>query len=391
MRILIAHSWNLLMSGENMVAVDEARLLEEAGHDVRTWLPRPEQVSGLGLLRTSGRAIWSRWAAAELRKIVAEQRTEVLHVHNLFPTLSPLVLRAARSQGVAVAMTLHNYRLSCLPATFLREGKPCEQCLGHVPWRGIVHRCYRDSYPGSAVLAASLTLHRGVHSFDAVSRFAAVSSFVREKVLESGIVQPDRIGVKANFAWPTQRREGPGEYFLYLGRLHSEKGVDTLLEAWRRGAPGKLLVVGDGPEAASLRAAAPAGVEFTGIVEPERVPGILLGARAVLVSSRWYEAAPRSILEAYAAGVPVLSSDFGSLPELVEHDVTGLRVQLDSPAAWAEAVTRLGDDAESERLGEGAWRMWNDKYSPQRGLEGLETLYREALAMNTTTTGGKVV
>src|SRR5205814_9628172 len=124
--------------------------------------------------------------------------------------------------------------------------------------------------------------------------------------------------VKPNFAWPAERRTGPGEYLLFLGRLSSEKGVDTILRAAagsRDGCP--VVVVGDGPDADVLRRDAPANVTFRGQVDASDVPAILSRARALLVPSRWYEAAPRSIIEAYAAGVPVIASDIGALPEAV--------------------------------------------------------------------------
>jgi glycosyltransferase involved in cell wall biosynthesis len=379
MRILIAHSWLLVMSGDNRVVEDEAKLLRDAGHEVDTWTPRAEGVAGLGVVRTGARAIWSTSAASTVKGLLRRDRTQVLHVHNPWPNLSPTVFRAAAAEGVPVVMTLHNYRLaSCLPATFLREGRVCEDCLGRaVPWPGVVHRCYHDSVLGSAVLATSLTLHRAVGSFQHVTRFVAVSSFVRDKLIQAGLPQ-ERIGVKPNFAWPAERRTGAGDYFLYLGRLYPEKGVDTLLEAWRA-APGRLIVVGDGPEAGRLRAMAPSTVEFTGGIPPDQVERVVRGARAFLVPSRWYEAAPRGILEAYASGVPVVASDFGALPELVEQDVSGLLVPVDSPAGWAAAAERLMDDGEAERLGEGAWRTWRDRYSPERGLEGLESVYGQVL------------
>jgi glycosyltransferase involved in cell wall biosynthesis len=378
-RVLIAHSWLLVMSGDNRVVEDEAKILADAGHSVRTWTPGAEGVSGLGLVRTAGTAVWSRSAAASVRAMIREERTQVLHVHNLWPNLSPTVIRGAAAEAVPVVMTLHNYRMaSCLPGTFLRDGRVCEDCLGRTPWPGVLHRCYRDSHLGSAVMATSLTLHKAARSFGGVATYLAVSSFVRDKVVQAGL-PAERVMVKPNFAWPAERRTGGGDYFLYLGRLYREKGVDTLLEAWRS-APGRLLVVGDGPEAGRLRAMAPARVEFVGEVAAAEVAAIVRGARAMLVPSRWYEAAPRGILEAYAAGVPVVATDLGALPELVADGVTGLLVAPESPSAWAQAAERLLSDEESERLGEGAWQAWRDRFSPERGLDSLTAVYRDLLA-----------
>ena len=116
----------------------------------------------------------------------------------------------------------------------------------------------------------------------------------------------------------------------------------------------------------------------------DEVPALLRNARALLVPSRWYEAAPRSIIEAYAAGVPVLASAIGALSEAVEDEVSGRLVPPDVPAAWAEAMRAL-DDVASSRLGGGAYAAWRDRYSPERGLEALEFAYRDAMATGTRT------
>lgn len=382
MRILILHSRYLSgdASGENRVVQDEAKLLRDAGHEVRVWSPSPEVGSPAARARTGASAVWSAEAAGKVKRMVRSGRVEIVHAHNLFPSLSPAVLRSARVAGAAVLVTLHNYRLLCLPADLLRNGRVCEACIGHVPWRGVPFRCYRDSVLGSAVLAASLTVHRGLGTFDGVTRYLAVSEFVMRKHVDAGVVPPHLIAVKRNFSWSAPAREGPGEYFLFVGRLSPEKGVDTLLSAFGRRPPGRLVIVGDGPEASRLRHAAPKGVEFRGPLAASEVPAVIAGARALMLPSRWYEAAPRTIVEAYAAGVPVLASDIGALPETVEDGLTGYLVPSEDAAAWAGMAERLTDDGESERLGEGARRRWTRLHSPERGLEGLETAYREALA-----------
>src|SRR5439155_26884295 len=238
----------------------------------------------------------------------------------------------------------------CLPANLLRDGRVCEDCVGHVPWRGIRHRCFRGSALGSTVLATSLVLHRGLGTFDDGSRYLAVSDFVRRKHIEAG-VDPTRVAVKPNFVWPAPSRVGPGDYFLFVGRLSREKGVDTLLAAWALGEPpGRLVIVGDGPEIVSLRAIAPPGVEFRGQVPADEVPPIMASARAWMIPSRWFEAAPRTITEAYAAGVPVIASDIGALSEAVQEGTTGYLARVNDPAAWAQAAERLADDAESVRI-----------------------------------------
>jgi glycosyltransferase involved in cell wall biosynthesis len=375
-RILVLHSRYASghLSGENRVVADEARLLEEAGHDIRVWAPSGEGLGGARALRAGVQAVWSRVPA----DVVRDYRPDVVHCHNLFPLLSPAVLRQA--SGVApVVVTLHNYRLLCLPATFVRDGRSCEDCLGRVPWRGAVYGCYRGSRAASTPLALSLALHRAVGSFDRVSLYLAVSDFVRQKHVQGGFPR-ERIRVKPNFVWPAERRRGPGGAFLYVGRLAPEKGIRQLVEAWRA-VPAPLLVVGDGPDATQLRSSLPPNVELRRPVPPDEIPRLLASARALVFPTLAYEGAPRSILEAFAAGVPVLARSVGAVPELVENGVSGLLLQSFEAAEVAAAAERLLDDAEAERMGEAAWATWRDRYSPERGLAHLEQTYRLAAGL----------
>lgn len=391
MRVLVLHSRYLSgdVSGENRVVDDEAHVLREAGHDVRVFSPSPETAGRADLLRTAGSAVWSRAAARDVEAQVRADAIDVVHVHNLFPTLSPAVLRAASKGGAAIAMTLHNYRLLCLPATLMRDGRPCEDCLGRTPWPGALHACYRESRAGSAVLAGSLTLHRAIGSFDLIDRFAAVSALVRATHVRGGI-PAERIVVKPNFAPPSGTRSGAGSGFLFLGRLTPEKGVRVLQDAWARLPDGRpeLVVVGDGPEAATLRARSVPGVRFAGEVPATQVSALIASARAVLVPSLWEEpAVPRVVLEAFAAGVPVVVADRGALPDGVQDDRSGYVVPAEDADAWAERVGRLADDATCERLGAGALERWSDAFSPASGLVALEEVYEEAIRTRLTRAG----
>jgi len=258
-RILILHSRYRSgpASGENRVVEDEARLLAEGGHQVDVFAPSVGHPSGFDLVRTGARVVWSGQAAAAVRERLERLQPDIVHCHNLFPALSPSVLREVNGQA-GLVMTLHNYRLLCLPGIFLRDGRICQDCLGRVPWPGVLHGCYQGSVPASLALGASLTLHRSLGTFDRVDLYLAISSFVRTKHVEGGL-PPERIVVKPHFSWPSEVRETPGEYFLYLGRLSREKGVMSLLEAWRE-LDAELLIVGEGPESTHLRSRAPSNV-----------------------------------------------------------------------------------------------------------------------------------
>lgn len=379
MRVLVCHSRyrSGAASGENRVANDEVRLLSEAGHQVVTYMPSPHPAGKSDVLRLGMMALWNSSAVTRLDTLLRMHRPDVVHFHNLFPMLSPASLRLPPTERPAIVMTLHNYRLLCLPGTLLRNGRICEECLGRLPWRGVLFRCYHGSVAASGVLALSVSMNRAIRSFERVNWYIAISEFVRQKHIEAGFPR-DKIGVKSHFAWPTKRREGPGRYFLFLGRLSEEKGAQTLLRAWS-GDNGALIVAGGGPEERRLRTMARSNVEFRGVVSEQEAERLIRGARSVIVPSICYEGAGRVVMEAYAAGVPVIASDIGGLTEAVRHEVSGFLVPPADVQSLAQAIERLGEDEESERLGQGAWRMWNENYRPEQALSNSEQSYQLAI------------
>ena len=333
LRILVLHSRYLSgpLSGENRVVADEAELLRSAGHDVEVLAPSPDASSRREL---AGRML-AGGGAREVRETIEARGFDVVHAHNLFPALGPGVLTAAADAGAAVVLTLHNYRLMCLAGTFRRDGHACEVCLGRAPWRGVVHRCYRGSTTQSAVLAASLVEHRRARRVR-VRAPVPRGQRLRARQARRGGFPAGRIVVKANAVPESARRVGPGEYFLVLGRLSPEKGVAGLVRAWRPEL-GELRVVGDGPERGEIAALAEGrGVVVREPVAPEEVPGVLAGARALLLPSLSYEGQPRVVLEAYAAGVPVIAHRVGAIGELVPDGVTGVLVPPEDATAWHE-------------------------------------------------------
>jgi glycosyltransferase involved in cell wall biosynthesis len=379
MRVLILHSRYLSgpASGENRVVEDEAELLRSGGHEVRLWDPSPSGDGATQAIHTAAAAVWSRKAAAGVKKLAANFRPDIVHCHNLWPSFSPSVLRSASASGIPTAMSLHNYRLMCLPGTFLLNGEICERCLGHLPLPGVRYKCYRNSRAASGTLATSLILHRAASSWDRVDRWFAVSAFLREKYVQAGF-PADRIIVKANFAGAAPQRQGAGEYFLYVGRIAREKGIEVLLDAFSE-IDEALVIIGDGPEVERLKSRSTPNVRWLGLLPGDEIPKHLARARALLVPSIWYEGAPRGILEAYSSGVPVLASKIGALPELVEEGKSGYLLPPQSPDSWRSGIARLVDPEVAISLGRYARQLWEEKYRPEKALSNLERAYSSAI------------
>ena len=366
MRVLVVHNRyrSAQPSGENAVVEEETALLRAAGVVVDVLSVESDDIAGwpaVKRLTLPGRVVWSREGARTVRRAIAGFRPDVVHFHNTFPLLSPAALRAAHGERVRVVQTLHNFRPLCPAATFLREGRVCEDCLGRLPVPAVVHGCYRSSRIATLPIAVKDAVHSAIGTWSsAVDTYITPSEFARSRYVKAGW-PAERIVVKFNTAPdPGDPRPTYDGGFLCLSRMAPEKGVDVLLDAWGQAFPNgdaRLTIIGSGELDAALRARAATlnGVEFTGQLPRERGLEILAASRALVVPSRWYEVFPRIVAEAYALGVPVIASRLGSLAEIIADGETGLHSEPGDATDLARALRALHDDRDlAERLGVGA-------------------------------------
>jgi glycosyltransferase involved in cell wall biosynthesis len=386
MRIAVLHNFYQQPGGEDQVFASETELLERAGHTVIRITETNDRLNAMGSIDQARAMIWNQGAYRRVFEIVQRERVEVAHFHNTFILLSPASYYAARRAGAAVVQTLHNYRLLCPSATFLRDGKPCEDCLGHlVAWPGVQHACYHGSRKTTAGIAAMLSLHRAAGTWrNAVDAYIALSEFARPRFVKGGL-PASRIFVKPNFI-PDPGMGRAGDYVLFAGRICHEKGIATLLEAWRSG-PGMppLRIAGDGPMAAEMREQIRElkNVEWIGRLSRDQVLGEMRGAMALVMPSIWYEGFPVSVAEAYATGLPVIASNIGALPEVVKHERTGLVFEPGNAREFSDAVRRLARDSDMQsRLRSNCRAEFLELYGEERNLQLLMQIYETAIKRN---------
>lgn len=317
MRVVLLHSFYQQRGGEDAVVESELALLRRYGHDVTPYFRSNDVMSTLGKPAALLRTTWSQEDRRAVSRLLAEVRPDVLHVHNTFQAVSPSILWAAAEQGVPVVQTLHNFRLICPQAMLLRHDRVCEDCIGHVPWRGVVRACYRESRVQTAALVSMLMLHRGLGSYGRhVARFIALSEFSKVKLVEGGL-DPARICVKPNFyEGSAMPKDGPRERGLFVGRLSREKGVEVLLGAARDHGMRGIDVIGDG-EAYAGAVREVFGPAAKGFLPSDAVMTHMQSAAFLVVPSICYENFPRAIVEAFACGVPVIASAMGAMAEIV--------------------------------------------------------------------------
>ena len=327
--------------------------------------------------------IWNREAASKLDALIEAVRPDVAHLHNIYHHLSPSILPVLARHRIPTVMTLHDLRLLCPAIHMLRGGEVCERCRGGRLYEAVRGKCVKDSRRAS-LLAAFETVHqRQRHLYDhTVQLFLCPSRFYRDKYAEWGypaahlrhlpnfvdtaVWRPERL-VEAGGVAPAQRSA-----YIYFGRISREKGLATLLTAqalWEKEAaaakagdePLTLLIAGSGPEDEALRAQATAlklaTVEFLGPLDSDGLLRALARARFAVLPSEWYENGPMAALEALAAGLPLVGTDIGGIPELIEPDRTGVVVPPRDPAALLTGLRRAARMGDSAGQAARAWAL----------------------------------
>ena len=398
MHVLFLHNRYRQSGGEDAVVRSEIDLLRSRSVKVTEFelTNEADEEGWRNTIQLGLSASWSWSSHRKIREICAEVRPDIAHVHNFWMRLSPAVHYACKQAGVPTVQTLHNFRLLCVKADFLREGKICQDCLGHVPWRGVVRRCYRDSLAASAVVAGMISTHRSLGTWRTqVDAFIALSEHSKSKFVEGGI-PADKIFVKRNFlddsALPTMPPSS-SNVLLFVGRLSEEKGVDLLLRGWReirKVGHGVLRIIGDGPLRQQLELQArdygfsSAEVHFTGTLPYAEVLREVGKARGLVLPSLCFENCPRTLIEAFCSGRPVLVPDRGSLDELVRDGQTGLKFVAGDEHSLSEVASRfLAPSAPIDIWGASARREYLSQYTPDASFESLMRIYRFAKSEDT--------
>ncbi|MFF0745390.1 glycosyltransferase [Streptomyces sp. NPDC004111] len=393
MRVLVVHNRysSAQPSGENRVVDEEVDLLRTAGHRVEVFERRSDDISGRSLLGKVAVPLlvpWNPAVRSELAARLRAGRPDVVHVHNVFPLLSPAVLAACADAGVPAVATLHNYNQICPPGTLQRDGRLCTECVGApAPLPAVRHGCYRGSRLATVPLAVGMSVNRR-RWWSGVERFFCISAAQRDLLVRSGM-PAERLAVKHNFVPdPGACRADGGEHLLFLGRLAEAKGVRHLMAAWDEVAAGggvgvPLVLAGAGPleQEVTAWAAGRDDVRYVGLYDPAQCREAVARSVAVVAPSLALETFGLVVAEAMAAGVPAVAAGHGAFVELVEDGVTGLLHRPGDPHSLASCIRRITTGrAENLEMGRAARIRYEQGFSPDVGLERLEEGYRTAIA-----------
>jgi glycosyltransferase involved in cell wall biosynthesis len=281
-------------------------------------------------------------------------------------------------------MTLHDYKLICPSYLMLNRSHTCEDCQGKQFYHCLLNRCHKRSLVASAIYTAESYYNKWLRKYDSVRFLICPSRFLQSKLLSNGF-SAERLVYLPNFL----NLEGftpsyeVGDYVLYVGRLSNEKGIKTLFKAAEElEVPVK--IAGDGPMKAELmsfvREHKISHVTFVGHQSGEDLKQLYKNAAFLVIPSEWYENAPMTILEAYAYGKPVIGSCIGGIPEMIEHERTGMLFRAGDAAELNECIENLWlNKGLCQQMGHAARNKVEREYSSELHYEHLMELYRSLL------------
>lgn len=392
LRILQVHNWYQIPGGEDVVVANEKRLLEQNGHEVFSYSRNNTELNEMHFFRKlllPFKAVYSIQTYREVKKLIREQKIDVVHVHNTLMMVSPSVFYAAFHCHVPVVQTLHNFRMLCPAGSFFRGDRICEECSEKSLACSLKYGCYRGSKIQTFVSAAILKIHRMLGTYRKVN-FICLTEFNRQKLSQLNkkgkkVIDMDKVYIKPNFTFQDDvnfEKTDTLDYFLFVGRVEALKGIDVAIKAFEKMPDQRLVVAGGGPLMEEMQTYIKEhqmkNIEFAGYLNKQQLQEKYRKARAVIMSSQCYEAFAMTIAEAYSYGVPVIAGDVGNLRNMVEENVTGIRFCYDSPEDLAEKVRKY-NGMDIEGMKQNAKQFYENRLRPEDNYRILEKIYFDIL------------
>lgn len=389
-KVLIVHNYYQVPGGEDTVVENEKNMLLENGHEVVLYTRHNDEIKLRGIfgkLILPFETIFSFKTYKEVKRKVKEENIDIVHVHNTLPLVSPSVYYSAKHCNVPVVQTIHNFRLLCPAATFIRNKKICEECVEKSLICSIKNKCYRDSLIQSMVSAFTLAFHRLIGTYNKVDNYIALTEFNKNKLMN--LVDEGKISVKPNFVKRNNKivKSKNKEYFLFLGRIDELKGIMLLVEAWKEVNNSKLLIVGKGPLENKINKYIKDNginnIELLGFKQKNEVIRLINNSKALIIPSQWYEGFPMTLVEGLSLGIPIIASDIGNLATIVDDGENGLLFKYDDKDSLIDKVKNIEANSKLlEKLSNGAIDSFNNKYNSVKNYELLIEIYNRCSRRN---------
>jgi glycosyltransferase involved in cell wall biosynthesis len=381
MRILIVHTGYKIRGGEDSVVDNEMDLLRSAGHEVNILRFANSGFSLLKLLQLP----FNYSSYNKTKKTITSFKPDIVHVHNLHFAGSTSVIYAVKKCNVPVVVTLHNYRILCPSGTLFFDNKLFLSSINKLfPVEAIKKGVYQNSKVITLWLAISAVINQLMKTWDIPDRYIVLGSNAKDIFLSSKYRHlADKMRIKPNFCFPHhEQQKQSGDYYLYVGRLSPEKGINVILNAFSK-TDFVLKIIGSGPLEEEIKAFSDkfSNIEFLGVKAKNDVYSLISGAKAIIFSSIWYETFGMVIIEAFACGTPVIASSIGEAKNLVNDKINGLLFKAGNEDDLLDKVIYYESLSMEDKLQykSNALKAYQESYTPEINLRQLVNIYEEII------------
>ena len=376
--ILIVHNYYQIPGGEDTVVANEKRMLEKHGHKVILYSRNNAELKEMPKLQKLClpiTTIFNPRTYKEIKRIIKAEKIDVVHVHNTLNLVSPAVYYAARAMKVPVVQTVHNFRLLCPGATFYRDGHICEDCVESGFWCAVKHKCYRGSRMQTLACVLSTWFHRMTGIYGKIN-YICLTEFTKRKI--ENCVKGAKIFVKPNFVYDLGVKKNHQDYYLFVGRVEEIKGINVLIDAFKKMPERLLKVAGRGDLYAEIKSRISSeglnNVEMLGYQDRASVNELMRNAKALIMCSQWYETFGMVIAEAYSCGTPVIVGDIGNIKDLVITGKTGELFTYNSPDDMISTIKRFEANSYGE-YSKNAYKLFNERLTSKSNYNQLLKIY----------------
>jgi glycosyltransferase involved in cell wall biosynthesis len=385
MRICLVHNDYGKPSGEEMIMENQARLLKTKGHEVIHFRRSSSEIfqMPLGKIRAFFSGIYSFSSKGAMLRLLVKYKMDIVHVHNVFPLISPSILGACRKAGVPIVMTVHNYRLVCPNGLHTVDGQICERCRGGKEYWCVFRNCEDSLFKSFGYALRNFVARKRRMFLDNVTVYACLTEFQKQRLVAEGF-PAERIEVISNISAISNCELGSmlGDHVGFIGRVSPEKGISILMLAASQCPDIKFKVAGAYDRMPHLPAETISNLEFLGHIEPQRITGFYDSCRIIVLPSICFEGFPATLVEAMFRGKPIICSRIGGLSEIVEDGVTGLLFQPGDAHELKVKVRYLWNRPElCQKLGQAGREKALREYSPQKYYERLIAVYQKAMQL----------
>ena len=384
MRFLLVHNNYGKYSGEEAVVDKMAAMFQSHNHTVCFYRLTTEGARDTISDKIKGftAGIYSHSGVKGIKKILRKDKPDIINVHNLYPFISPAALFECKKAGIPVVMTVHNFRLICPTGLFMRNGKPCEQCLDRKnEWSCIKYNCEHSIFKSIGYTLRNVYARWTKAYLKNVDMFACITEFQKKKLIEAGYDKNKITVIPNSIDAPCSYTPTSGEYIAYIGRLSYEKGYDLLVEVARKHPEIKFCFAGAQREKNNTEI--PKNVEFKGYLQKKELSKFIQESRFIVIPSRCYEGFPMAILEAACHGKPAIAPNHGGFTEIIGQGENAIG-KLFEPGNTDDLDKQIAElwnnQTLTEELGEKAFRKLKEHYDSEVVYKQWETLFNKLKA-----------